>query len=122
MAVWLTKPHQGMKAAAAALLALAGWLAGPVLAAPDHDLFCDETHAPALEVSQEALTARTVNSSEELLENHLLKPQVEEAARKVFAEAEEEDEVELPEPAPVIQGLSDGDRLPLRRQMYRRDI
>ena len=122
MAVRPTKPQQGKKTATAALLVLAGLLAGPVLAAPDHDLFCDESHRPTLDVPRQALTATTVNANEERLENHLLKPQVEEAARKVFAETEEKDESELPEPAPVVQGLSDGEALPLKRQMYRRDI
>ncbi len=122
MAVRPTEPQQGKKAAAAALLALTSWFAGPVLAAPNFDVLCDERLTPVLEVSRQVLTATTVNSSEELLENHLLKPRVEETARKVFGEAEDETETEFPEPTPAIQGLSDGEVLPLKRQMYRRDI
>jgi hypothetical protein len=117
MAVRPTDLQQGIKAAAAALLVLAGWVTGPALAAPDHD------------ESQQALTATPANSSEELLQDHLLKPRVEATARKVFATAEETeqkegdaDEVESPAPGPVVQGLSDGEVVPLKRQMYRRDI
>lgn len=128
MAVRPTEPQQG-NIAAIALLLLFGWIAGPALAAPDHDLLCDESHNATLDVPQQALTATPVNSSEELLKNHLLKPRVEATAREIFDEAEEPaaqegdgDEVELPEPDPVIQGLSDGEVAPLRRQMYRRDI
>jgi hypothetical protein len=112
-----TEPQQGISVAAAALLVLAGWLAGPALAAPDHD------------ESQQALAAAPANPSEALLEDHLLKPLVEATARKVFAETEDADEeevdtddVDLPEPGPVIQGLSDGEVAPLKRQMFRRDI
>lgn len=117
MAVRSTEPQQGIGAAAAALLMLAGWIAGPALAAPDHD------------ESQQALAAAPANSSEELLRDHLLKPRVEATARKVFAETDEPDQeendaddVDLPEPGPVIQGLSDGEIAPLKRQMFRRDI
>jgi hypothetical protein len=122
-------PQQGNNAAAAALFLLLGWIASPVLAAPDHDVLCDESHDATLDVSRQALTATPVNSSEELLENHLLKPRVEATARKVFAQEEvqtgeetDREEMELPRPGPVIQGLSDGEVSPLRRQMYRRDI
>ena len=117
MAVRPTEPQQGISAAAAALLMLAGWIAGPALAAPDPD------------ESQQALAAAPANSSEELLKDHLLKPRVEATARKVFAETNEadqeesdSDDVDLPEPGPVIQGLSDGEVAPLKRQMFRRDI
>lgn len=116
MAVRSTEPQQGINAAAA-LLVLASWIAGPVLAAPDHG------------ESQQALTATSVSSSEELLRDHLLRPRVEATARKVFAEAEvtdqkegDADDADLSEPGPVVQGLSDGKVAPLKRQMYRRDI
>lgn len=129
MAVRPREPRQGNHTAAAALFLLLGWITGPVLAAPDHDVLCDESHDATLEVSRQVLTATPVNSSEELLENHLLKPRVEATARKVFAEKDDEtgeetdrEEMELTGPGPVIQGLSDGEVSPLRRQMYRRDI
>jgi hypothetical protein len=129
MAVRPAEPQKGNNAAAAALLVLAGWIAGPVLAAPDHDLLRDECHDDALEVSQQELTATPVNTSDELLTNHLLKPRVEATVRKVFDEVEEEVANDAADPteaaaAPelVIQGLSDGEVTPLRRQMYRRDI
>ncbi|MDH5619374.1 MAG: hypothetical protein OEZ11_12120, partial [Gammaproteobacteria bacterium] len=61
----------------------------------------------------------------------LLKPRVAAAARKVFAQADdeadseeavdeqaEEDEVE----APRLRPISDNKLVPVRRQMYRRDI
>ena len=128
MAIRPRMPQQGNTAAAAALLLL-GWIAGPVLAAPDHDVLSDENHDATLDVSRQALIATPVNSSEELLENHLLKPRVEATARKVFAKEDEQtgeetdrEEMEMPRAGPVIQGLSDGEVSPLRRQMYRRDI
>lgn len=130
MAVRPSEPQQGNNAAAAALLVLAGWIAGPVLAAPDHDLLSDESHDNALEVSQQELTATPVNTSDELLANHLLKPRVEATIRRIFDEVQKEiadnvpdpTEAAPPAPEPVIQGLSDGEVTPLRRQMYRRDI
>lgn len=117
MAVPSREPQQGISAAAAALLLLAGWLSGPALAAPDHG------------ESGQALSATPMNSGEELLQDHLLRPRVEAEARKAFAESEETDaqesdadEAKLPEPGPVTQKLSDGEVAPLKRQMYRRDI
>lgn len=129
MAVRPSEPQQGNNVAAA-LLVLAGWIASPVLAAPDHDLLCDESHDDALKVSQQELTATPVNTSDELLTDHLLKPRVEATVRRVFDENQEKvaeevadpTEAEAPAPEPVIQGLSDGEVTPLRRQMYRRDI
>lgn len=131
MAVRPSEPQQGNNAAAAALLVLAGCIASPVLAAPDHDdLLCDESHDDAFELSRQELIATPVNTSDELLTNHLLKPRVEATVRKVFDEIQEEvadatadpTEAAPPAPEPVIQGLSDGEPTPLRRQMYRRDI
>ena len=122
MAVRPTGPRQGKMATAVARVALIGWFAGPVLDAPDHEAFSDESHTPGLDVSRQALTASTVNSDEEILENHLLQPRATESARKVFEETPGEDETELPEPAPAVQGLSDSEVPPLKRQMYRRDI
>ena len=130
MAVRPSEPQRGSNAATAALLVLAGWMAGPVLAAPDHDILCGESHGNALEVSQQELTATPVNTSDELLTNHLLKPRLETAAREVIEEVEEQaaddaaesTKVEPPRPGPVIQGLSESDAPPIRRQMYRRDI
>ena len=130
MAVRPSEPQRGNNAAAAALLVLAAWIAGPVLAAPDHDPLCDESHDNVLEVSQQELTATPVNTSDELLTNHLLKPRFEATMREVFDAIQEEvandladpTEAEPPAPEPVIQGLSDGEFTPLRRQMYRRDI
>lgn len=117
MAIRSTEPQQSISAVAAALLVLAGWITGPALAAPDNG------------EAEQALTATPINSSDELLRDHVLKPQVEATARKVFTEAQDTDredsdadEVDSPEPGPFVQGLSDGKVAPLKRQMYRRDI
>ena len=117
---------------AAAVLLLASLAGVPVLAAPERDLLCDE-HAsePNLDVSATALTANPVNSNEELLQQHLLRPRTESAVRGAFVEQEpsqedadtrrdaisenESDEAEL---------ANDSDRKvsSYRRKMYRRDI
>jgi hypothetical protein len=122
------KPQQGSTLAAASLLVLAGLVAGPALAAPERDVLCDESREATLEVSTTALAPITVNASNELLEDHLLKPRVEATAREVFAESEkntvDEESIEADEAdvEATVPSLSDGQPKPYRRQMYRRDI
>jgi len=145
MAVQSTASKQHGLTALAALLSLAALHAAPVLAASDHEILCEESHAATLEVAEQELTARPVShnidasditdlassSSHALSKDHLLKPRVEAAVREVFTEADasslaEEEPVTEPDEA-VIQELgappmSDGKIGPLKRQMYRRDI
>jgi len=124
-----TRPNQGKTAVAAAALVLAGWFTAPVLAAPDRDILCDEDPNATLEVSTTELIASPVSSSEEVLEDHLLKPRVEAAAREVFSSGEDDtdtedveslEETEVSEPR--IHRMSDGEPRAYKRQMYRRDI
>lgn len=130
MAVRPRKPQQGTTASAAAAFVLAGWFAAPALAAPDHDILCDESHDATLEVTERELSATPVNTSEELLENHLLKPRVEATAREVFSEIDEDADGDDPDKseaddAPVesvIPSLPNAEMLRIKRQMYRRDI
>jgi hypothetical protein len=130
MAVRPSKPQRGTTAATAAAFVLAGWFAAPVLAAPDHDLLCDESHDATLEISERELSATPVNTSEELLENHLLKPRVEATAREVFSDVEESTDADdsneaESDDAPVeavIQSVPNAEMLRMKRQMYRRDI
>ena len=130
MAVRPRQPQQGTTAAAAAALVLAGWFAAPVLAAPGYDLLCDEGHDATLEVAERELSATPVSTSDELLENHLLKPRVEATAREVFSEgdqsadADDSGETEADD-APVeavIPSVPNAEMLRIKRQMYRRDI
>jgi hypothetical protein len=131
MPVQLTQPRQQIAAATAVIL-LAGILAAPVLAAPERDLMCSEDagFSPALSATE--LSAIPVSSSEEMLENHLLKPRAEAAVRGAFAEQAEEDEagseaeeIDTDESVVSEQGIpraSEGKRPIYKRQMYRRDI
>lgn len=128
MAVRPKAPQHGNTVTAAAVLVLAGFASAPVLAASDHEILSDENREATLEVSASELTATPVNTSDELLRDHLLKPRVDATAREVFDE--DEDEAEFDEDADggsdetdaAIRGLSDSNVVPLRRQMYRRDI
>lgn len=131
MAVRSAKQGHGSTAAVAAVLAFAGLLAAPVLAAPERDYLCDESAAPDLDVSARELIATPVNNSEELLKDHLLKPRAEAAVRTAFADEETdaqveeeptEEAVDLVTTEPVLPGASDPKALRLKRQMYRRDI
>jgi len=127
MAVRQKQPKQGHIAATAAILVLAGWFAAPVLAAPDRDLLCDENREATLEIKTDTV-ATTI---EAVADDHLLKPRVAATAREVFADAtsesETEEAVELKSDddeadTPRLRPVSDNELVPLRRQMYRRDI
>ena len=132
MAVRPKKPQQGNTVAAAAVFVLAGLATSPALAAPDHDVLCDKSHQATLEVSESELAATPVNTSDEMLRDHLLKPRVDAKAREVFDDADEEAEVDEQVDEQVdggpddtdtaVRSLSDRKVLPLKRQMYRRDI
>lgn len=122
-------PQHGRTATAAVLLALAGWMAGPAFAAPEPDLLCANERDATLVVTGAELSATPVNTSNELLGNHLLKPRVEATARKVFAEenaAEDErgseDAAVDPPREPLSRSATDTQATPHRRPMYRRDI
>lgn len=142
MAARPKEPKQGNIAATAALVVLAGWFAAPVLAASDRSLVCDQDRAATLDVARHELTptshevsgeqepesvATTIDS---VAEDHLLKPRVEAAARKVFSqegdktETEEDPDAEADNDAtePRLRPVSDNELVPSRRQMYRKDI
>lgn len=127
MAVGQIQPQQGSIAITAAILVLGGWFAGPVSAAPERDTLCHENHEATLEIS-----ANTVSTTiEAVADDHLLKPRVAAAANEVFAESDNE---ALPEDAvdsesendeaatPSLRPVSDNEPVPVRRQMYRKDI
>lgn len=121
------QPKQGIIAATAAVLVLAGWFAAPVLAAPDRAAICDKNREATLEIQADTV-ASTI---EAVADNHLLKPRVEATARRVFTdrtsdtdsddvlEIEAEDEEAA---APRLRPISDNKVVPFKRQMYRRDI
>ena len=126
------QPAQRTYVATTAALLLVGILAAPALAAPEHDLLCDDDSdmVPALTVTE--LSATPVSSSEEMLQDHLLKPRTDAAVRSAFAEesidtdevvdAEEQD---VEEPAVADPGIPSASKLkrPIyKRHMYRRDI
>ena len=131
MAVRPKEPRQVTTAAVTAGLVMAAWLAAPVLAAPERDLLCAESMAPNLDLSATELTATPVNNDDELLENHLLRPNTESAARSAFAE-EDAEAAELDEDGEadvdslatesILPSASDREQSPYKRQMYRRDI
>jgi hypothetical protein len=131
MAVRPEKPGQGTIAVTAAALVLTGLIAAPVLAAPERDLQREEDVTPNLSLSATDLTATPVNSSEELLKDHLLRPRADSAARAAFADevAEESAEEESAEESidavatkPLVPSASENEPSPYKRQMYRRDI
>ena len=139
MAVRPKAPKQGTIAAAAAAVLLAGCFAAPVLAAPDRFACSDErsatldvaSHALALtshEVSGDDTSESVAATIDSVADDHLLKPGVEAAARKVFADDKtaqdtEETASESDEPAKArLRRVSDNQPLPFRRQMYRKDI
>jgi hypothetical protein len=121
-------PQQGNTLAAASLLALASLVAGPALAAPEHDLLCDENHEATLEVASSELATIPANAHDKLLQEDALKPRVEASAREIFSEGakgtDDKADVEADEneAAPAVPSLSDGQPKPYKRQMYRRDI
>lgn len=132
MAVKLRQPRQHVFAAGSALVALAALLATPVLAAPERDLLCADSADSALALSSLELAATPVNSSDELLENHLLRPRTNAAVRGAFSNQDlgDDGEVDVVEveaneaaaPDPAVQSASERKRPVYRRQMYRRDI
>ncbi len=122
-------PQHGKTATAAVLLALAGWMAFPAFAAPEPDLLCTDEHAATFDISGTELSATPVNTGNELLGDHMLKPRVEATAREVFAEEDTaDDEVAIDEAAsdatrePLSRSAADGQATPHRRLMFRRDI
>lgn len=144
MAVRLSEPKRGTIAAAATLV-LAGWFAGPVSAAPNPEIFSDDSKKATLEISSEQLTpatvshefdnhegtARNVNEIGVLPRDHLLKAGVEAAVRKIFddtddeSEAEDVDEAEPAETAILntrVPGISNDRMARFKRQMLRKDI
>lgn len=132
MAVTLRQPGQHAFAASATALVLAALLAAPVLAAPERGLLCDDNTVQALDISPDELTATPVSNSDELLENHLLKPQTKAAVRGAFPNETSGDEgkidtaeTEVNEtgvPEPGIHSASEQKRAVYKRPMYRRDI
>ena len=135
-----SEPKRGNTAATAALLVLAGLLAGPAQAAPDHEILCDESHNATLDVATTELTAQPVShepesstpdDSDTPTADQLLKPRFDATVREIFAEEEEESEPaeiveeEAEDPALLrirVPGVSDEDLVRFKRQMYRRDI
>lgn len=129
MAVRPKAPQQGNTAAAAAIVALAGLMAAaPALAAPDHEFLGDDSHDATLDISATELSAAPANTSDEFLEDHLLRPGVDATAREVFddsddeTDAVEEVEAETDDADTAVRSVSDRQPLPLSRRMYRRDI
>lgn len=145
MAIRPTVSKQRNISALVALLSLGAWHAAPVFAASEHEILCEESHDATLEVTAYELTARPVShdvdasetadlasSSIDVLSNdHLLKPRVDAAVRKVFTDTEmktlpeqqpvgEPDDSVIQEPA--APPMSDRQAKPVKRQMYRRDI
>ena len=132
MAVTLTQPRHRINVASTAALLLAGMLAAPVLAAPERGLLCadDGSETPAYTATE--LSVTPVSSSEEMLQDHLLRPRAKAAVRGAFSEEapEEEAAVDGEEPAaeepavadPGLHSASEQKRPIYKRQMYRRDI
>ena len=132
MAGMLRQPRHRINVASTAALLLAGMIAAPVLAAPERGLLCadDNESSPALTAAELSLTP--VNSSEEMLQDHLLQPRAKAAARDAFPDEAPEregvfkdEEPEVNESAvsdPAIQSASQQKRPIYKRQMYRRDI
>lgn len=140
MAVRPTEPKRGNIAATAAVLLLAGCFAVPVLAAPDRGLTCSDDRAATLDVETYELApvSHEVSGSEKpesvattiqsVADDHLLKPRVEAAARKVFADDDASQDTEVAETEgdevtkTRLRRVSDNELLPFKRQMFRKDI
>ena len=123
------KSQRGTNAVQAGTFLLTCLTALPVLAAPIFDTRCDDSAETGLDAAVAELHARTVSSSENALEGHLLEQRIEAAARSAFAddeveETESEDETATETPPAKAGGPTASDRepLPFKRQMYRRDI
>ena len=131
-AVMPIQPMQRTYVATTAVLLLAGVLAAPALAAPEHRLLCEDDTDLSLELTVTELSATPVNSNEEMLQGHLLKPRSDAAARSAFAkesidtdEVVDSEELNAEEPVvadPGIPSASKQKRPIYKRQMYRRDI
>lgn len=132
MAAKLRQPGQQAIVASAAAIALAGLLAAPVFAAPERGLLCDASADPSITVTPGALTATPVNNSDDLLEDHLLRPRTKAAVRGAFPEdapvdegkidTAEGDASEAALPEPGAHSTTQQKRPVYKRQMYRRDI
>jgi hypothetical protein len=131
MAVRLKTLGLNIIAAAAAILVATGLITVPALAAPERALLCNEDGSPTLDIAANALLATPVSNSDELLEDHLLKPGAQSAARGAFGDetaaepADSSETVESEEATAAEPGLhsaSDRKISPYKRQMYRRDI
>lgn len=135
-------PRQGNVASTAAVLVLASFFAAPVLAASDRGILCDKDQGPTLDIAEHelALVSHEAGDSKiaepvattiaSVADDHLLKPRVEAMAREVFTDAASKAEIdEAAEPdsaneesAPRLRPVSDNKPVPLRRQMFRKDI
>lgn len=123
--------QQASTAATTAGILLAAWLSAPAIAAPDRDVLCEDNQL-TLDVSVLEFSATPVNNSAELLDDHLLKPRAESAARSAFADDAEktedsppddaEEEADALDESPVIPSAFGREPSPYKRQMYRRDI
>jgi len=131
MTVRPTEPRQGNIAAAAAILVMVGWFAAPVLAATDAHIPCEKERKAALDFDQQVLTETVASTIDSVAADHLLKPRVEATAREVFADSI--DDTAADEPVEIEADVDDASELrlrpvteiemvPLRRQMYRKDI
>ena len=134
-------PKQGKTTATLALLLLSGGFAVPVLAAPNHDILCDEHHEATLDISAEELVAKPVShelenqkdqeNTETVSADQLLQPRFDATVREIFADDEEDvqdadAEAEAEEQPKALRirvpGVTDEDLVRFKRQMYRRDI
>ncbi|MDJ0750397.1 MAG: hypothetical protein QNJ11_13000 [Woeseiaceae bacterium] len=132
-------PKQGNTAASLALVLLTCGFAVPVLAASDHDVFCDDHREATLDISAAELTAKPVSheletenskNTETVSADQLLKPRFDATVRKVFTDEESEEELqetdaEVDDPAALrirVPGVTDEELVRFKRQMYRRDI
>ena len=132
-------PKQGNTTATLVLLLLMSGFATPVLAAPDHDILCDDHHEATLQIPASELATRPVShelearkndDSETVSADQLLKPRFDATVREIFVDDEEievldEAEIDADDPTALrilVPGVSDEDLVRFKRQMYRRDI
>ncbi len=128
-------PKQGKTALALGLLLFAA----PLLAAPDHDIFCDDHHQATLEIAATELVASPVSHEPEtavadetqpVSADRLLRPRFDATVREIFTDDDDETDVDETErvtedPAALrirVPGVSDEDLARFKRRMYRRDI
>jgi hypothetical protein len=126
----LSRPGQCPIAPLAALV-MVGLASVPVLAAPGPALRCESSKPVVSPPTTSELAASPAAADDETLKNHLLNTDARSAARGAFADeasTEVSDEAALEadeEDSPADPGLrsaSEGEALPFKRQMYRRDI